>query len=166
MNPTVEGNISAIEISPNQFEPLRGQMAQNYGFASRPVSGCHHFVITVNGNSGSALSIATNDTRYRPQTLAEGETTMHDNAGQYVLLQGGQNITILANQNINVSCSGAIEIDSPNGIKIVSPTVHMTGNLNVDGDVTGNNGAVSLDSHVHTNVTTGSNNSGKPYGGV
>jgi hypothetical protein len=46
------------------------------------------------------------------------------------------------------------------GITIVSPTVTIQGNLNVTGDVVAN--GISLDTHVHSGVQTGSGDTGPP----
>ena len=54
-----------------------------------------------------------------------------------------------------------IEFTPSGAINIVSPTgIGVTGNLNVSGTITG--GGVSLTTHVHSGVTTGSGDTGAP----
>lgn len=53
---------------------------------------------------------------------------------------------------VKVTTAGTVEVDAP--------TVHMTGDLNVDGEVTGN--GIPLSTHKHTGVQAGGANTGGP----
>lgn len=59
-----------------------------------------------------------------------------------------------------------VNITAPGGVTITAPTVHITGNVNVDQTVTANTdvvgGGKSLKTHVHTGVQSGSSTSGPP----
>lgn len=61
-----------------------------------------------------------------------------------------------------------ISLVHPTKVDVTAPLVHMTGNLTVDGtitgktDVLGGSGNISLKTHHHTGVTTGGGNSGGP----
>lgn len=61
--------------------------------------------------------------------------------------------------------SDHVKIKAPT-VTVDAPTTHLTGNLNVDGAIvaTGNvtGGGKSLDTHIHSGVTTGGGNSGPP----
>lgn len=53
-----------------------------------------------------------------------------------------------------------VEITTSGVVKVTAPTVHMTGDLNVDGSVTSH--GVVLHTHHHTGVTVGGGNTGGP----
>jgi hypothetical protein len=59
-----------------------------------------------------------------------------------------------------------VNVTAPGGMTITTPTLHITGNVNVDKTVTATTdvvgGGKSLKSHVHTGVTSGSGTSGPP----
>jgi len=61
---------------------------------------------------------------------------------------------------------GKIRVVHPTKVEIVTPTVTMSGNLQVQGTVTGTTdcvgGGKSLKDHVHSGVTAGGANTGKP----
>lgn len=59
-----------------------------------------------------------------------------------------------------------VNVVAPGGMTITTPTLHITGDVNVDQTVTATTdvvgGGKSLKTHVHTGVTSGSSNSGPP----
>ena len=59
-----------------------------------------------------------------------------------------------------------VNVTAPGGMTITTPTLHITGDVNCDKTVTATTdvvgGGKSLNSHVHTGVTTGSGTSGPP----
>lgn len=59
-----------------------------------------------------------------------------------------------------------VNVTAPGGMTITAPTLHITGNVNVDQTVTATTdvvgGGKSLKSHVHSGVQSGGSNSGPP----
>lgn len=59
-----------------------------------------------------------------------------------------------------------VNVTAPGGMTITTPTLHITGDVNVDKTVTATTdvvgGGISLKTHVHTGVTSGSSASGPP----
>lgn len=108
-----------------------------YGFASRPKPGADAVVVYLGGNRGLGIVIATNDRRYQIE-LDEGEVALHDDLGSRVHLRR----------------SGDIDLAPASG------TVNVTGNLMATGDVVA--GTISLKTHRHGGVQTGSGNTGAP----
>ena len=155
---------------------------QSYGYWSRPLAGSIHTLANVGGHAGRGISIASNDDRYRPSDMAQGDVKTQDNTSQSIHLSGGTTIKITANNTVT--------INAPSGVTVTTPTatfsnnVHITGSLQVDGTmhVTGTGGGgstatingsltttgdvtangISLDGHHHTGVTTGGGNTGGP----
>ncbi len=60
---------------------------QNYGFASRPITGAEAVVIFPNGDRGHPLVVAVEDKRYHPDGLETGECAMYNNASAWVRLR-------------------------------------------------------------------------------
>lgn len=90
---------------------------QNYGCTSNPHPGAEAIVVSVGGNQSHGIAIVVDDRRYRLTGLAEGEVALYDDLGQKVHLT----------RTGIVVHSTLITLDAP--------TVHVTGNLNVDGSI-------------------------------
>lgn len=93
---------------------------QEFGFSSNPLPGAQAVLLCVGGHRGHPIVIATDDKRYRKNTLAGGETSIYNSAGDYIWIKA----------------DGTIEIKASTRVTITSPEVHMTGNLIVDGTST------------------------------
>jgi phage gp45-like len=124
-----------------------------YGFWNNPMPGCQHTLMNLGGMDGNGRSIATHDERYRPLGLVAGDTCQGDANGQMIWLSGGNTINIVG--------KGAININAPSGVTITG-NVNITGAVVATGNVTA--GSIDLETHKHTNVTTGSGTSGGPTG--
>lgn len=139
-----EGNtIASAKVKANSRELRDLVIMQTYGFASAPLVGCDHMTIQIAGDSSNGLSIATNDQRYRPQTLTAGAAMVYDNSGNKILLAGG-----------------VITITAPNGLIVDTPNAHFLHDINCDGDVKA--GTVSLRHHHHSGVQSGGSSTGEP----
>jgi phage baseplate assembly protein V len=90
---------------------------QNYGLTSNPHPGAEAIVVSVGGNQDHGIAIAVDDRRYRLVGLAEGEVALYDDLGQKVQLT----------RTGIVVHSTLITLDAP--------TTHVTGNLNVGGNI-------------------------------
>lgn len=91
---------------------------QNYGLTSNPHPGAEAIVVSVGGNQDHGIAIAVDDRRYRLTGLAEGEVALYDDLGQKVHLT---RTGIMVHSTL---------------ITLDAPTVHITGNLNVDQSIT------------------------------
>jgi phage gp45-like len=166
---------------------------QQYGFASRPHVGCDHLTVSMSGDFGQAVIIASNDQRYR-MPLAEGESAIHDDLGQFFHVtraglvqkdQFGNSITSSAtgwtiadfsgNQIVTSSigvliksCTGIVNVDNEiAGTGEAGTGLTFTGTIETTGDVIANKGAnqVSLINHQQQNGG-GSGLSGPPQPGT
>lgn len=90
-----------------------------YGLTAHPKSGAEHITLFMGGDRSHGVTIMVADRRYRLAGLAEGEVALYDDLGQKVHLT----------RTGIVVHSTLITLDAP--------TVHVTGNLNVDGNITG-----------------------------
>lgn len=73
-----------------------------------------------------------------------------------------KNCTVTATEKVTIHCK-ELDIKASDKVEIDSPKVHLTGDLDVDGEVTGKN--VRLSTHRHTQVQGGQGTSGPPEAG-
>lgn len=88
------------------------RVMQHYGFASRPHANCDFAVVTLDHRPGQSVAVASNDQRYQVP-LEEGESVLHDDQGQIVLI-GRNGITIRdkSGNTIVTSPSGTVLTDA------------------------------------------------------
>jgi phage baseplate assembly protein V len=116
------------------------QRFQQYGFTSVPQQGAEAAVVSVAGLRSFGIVIATDDRRYRPQNMQPGDSAQYDSRGQMIRLSSA-----------GIAITG---VGLPISISNV-PQVKVTG-----GDVICD--GISLKTHVHSGVQTGSGNTGAP----
>lgn len=123
---------------------------EGYGLTVKPHPGAECVALFFGGDRSHGVVIAVADRRYRMTGLAEGEVALHDDLGQHVHLT----------RTGIVVYSALITLDAT--------TVHVTGNLNVDGNIVGqadisdhNNKSMAgmrtvYNSHTHSDPQGGS----------
>jgi phage gp45-like len=135
---------------------------QNYGFWSRPLLGALHIIANMAGLAGRGVSIASTDERYRPLDLQEGDVTLADGI-QRVWLSNGNTINITGGAFINMTTSETVTI--------TCPSVVMSGNLTVAGDILDKDGSQAnnmrdmrtiFDTHTHGGIQGGSGHTAIP----
>lgn len=111
---------------------------QQYGFTSNPQAGAEIVVVCLDGRREHAVVIACEDRRYRLKNLEQGEVAIYTDQGDKIVLKRG----------------GTIAVTASTKVEITSPSVTMSGNLTVDGTVTGTTdvigGGKSLKNHTHS----------------
>ena len=81
---------------------------QEYGFTSVPVKGCEGIAVFVGGNRGNGSIIATDDRRFRPKDLGEGDTAIYTKDGVIIkLLNGGKKIEVISENEVSISTKKA-----------------------------------------------------------
>lgn len=94
---------------------------QLFGFASATLPGCDYAVGFLSGDRTKGVALASNDRRYRPSTLAPGESMMYDNAGNQVYLSA-QGVKITGADSITLSAGGHEIVISSAGVVIDGTT--------------------------------------------
>ena len=153
-----------------------------YGLCSNPPLKSNCIVFTVNSQESLKYAL-TDDMENRFNYLKEGEVAifnyitksfMHlkENGDIYIFSANDKEEYISANHKVTIKGNATIDIDgsltatTTGNTNITAPTVAITGNVTVSGtivsqgNVTG--AGVSLNSHTHGGVTTGSGNTGAP----
>lgn len=99
-----------------------------YGFQSCPPAGSDAVVIFLAGERTNGVVIATGNQTYRMRGLRPGETAMSDDKGQYIYLTEAGIRIVGNNLPIEVHTTGTVLIDTA--------AAHITGTLQVDGNIT------------------------------
>lgn len=100
---------------------------QEYGFTSSPHPGAEGVMVSVGGNQDHGIVIVVDDRRCRLVGLAEGEVALYDDLGQKVHLTRTGIVVDGAGRPITVQNTPHVDFNTP--------TVNMSGNLNVDGNI-------------------------------
>lgn len=166
------------------------ERAQQYGMTCHPQAGAEVFVAFVGSDRGHAVIVACDDRRFRVQSLKPGEVCVYTDEGDTITLKRENHIEVKTKhllvqaeedvayetKKFSVQASESFEVVTPiTNIKTDSLAfsgqnggevpASMTGTLAASGDVTSNNGAVSLNSHAHEGVQPGGGVTEKPVGG-
>lgn len=120
-------------------------LMQSYGFASRPVPGSDVVVAFVAGDRTRGVAIACGDQRGRPDYLQPGEVAVyHPQTGS----------------NVYFRSDGSMAIRPKNKKLEIDADITVNGTIEATGDVTAS--SISLESHKHTGVKAGSDETGAP----
>ncbi|MBV1835662.1 phage baseplate assembly protein [Acetobacter estunensis] len=120
-------------------------LMQLYGFASRPVPGSDIVVAFLSGDRTRGVAVAAGDQRGRPTDLQPGEVTVyHPRTGS----------------RIDLKADGSVAISPANKKLTIAADIAVSGKITATGDVVAN--GVSLDTHKHSGVKSGSDTSGAP----
>lgn len=103
-------------------------------------------------------------TRSSIKFAEDGEIIIDSKGNIEIISEKDLSITVKGNSNIKTTGSATIESDSAVTIKApqitLDGTVIITGTLDVEGVVTGS--GINLSTHIHSGVTTGTENTGIP----
>lgn len=111
---TVQVSLYADESRDNIEHP------QEYGYTSRAPVGAEAIAAFFNGGRDHGVVITVFDKRYRIKSLQAGEVCIYDDLGTKILLKRGNQI----------------EITAATSVKLITPLVRITGNLEVEGEIT------------------------------
>ncbi len=152
---TQRNGVAYVQIQANAFSTAEYPMMQHYGFSSIPLNGALHYKIAMAGDKSNAVSIGSNDSRYRPATLTDGDSCLWDDSGQSIRINSqGQIIAVNAMTELDLQINGTTVC------KVTSSGILVTGTITATGEITGNN--IPLSTHLHTGVSSGDDNTGMP----
>ncbi|MEX3690827.1 phage baseplate assembly protein V [Paraburkholderia sp. BR14263] len=116
-----------MQLSANETRDHTPRLAQ-YGFQSNPPAGSDAIAVFFGGDRTNGAVIACGNQEYRVKGLATGEVCISDNRGQKVYLTQAGIVIDGGGLPMRFTNSPQATLDIP--------TVHCTGDLNVDGNVT------------------------------
>lgn len=117
------------------------ERVQEYGFTSYPLSGAEGVAVFTGGNRDNGVVIATDDRRYRPKDLAEGDTCIYNAYGTRIVLKNSDG-------SIEVITDSEVSVNAPT-VNILSDEVNL-GNGTVEKLIKGETFQAYFNSHVHT----------------
>ena len=135
-----------------------------YGFTSEPHVNAEVLAASLDGDRDHTIAVVVTDRRYRPTGLDDGEVCVFDDLGRKIFLSRSGIVVDGIDSPVTVRTTASVVIDAP--------TVRMTGNLIVDGNVTakgqindlsGNGGSSmsairgTYNSHTHVHGDSSSN---------
>ena len=122
------GGVQIVQVQLLDGEVRDGvECFQQYGHASVPFAGAEGVMVSVGGSHDHGIVIAVEDRRYRLKNLAPGETALYDDQGQKVHLTRNGIVVDGAGKPITVQNTPHVDFNTP--------TVNMSGNLNVGGNI-------------------------------
>lgn len=101
------------------------------------------------------------------QPASTSSVQIRTEAGDCFIELTADSVNITTTLNVTITCKDAT-ITASDKITLASPQVVITGNLEVDGEITGKSGgssSVAISTHRHTGVSSGSSTSGPPQAG-
>lgn len=114
------GAVQLVQLDGVSGERLQdAELFQHFGYTSNAPAGSMAIVLPLGGNTAHGIIIATEHGTYRLKNLASGETAIYN--------QWGDHVTLKADRRMQVVSSLAVDI--------TTPTVNMSGNLNVAGNI-------------------------------
>lgn len=114
------------------------ERVQNYGLASRPLSGSEAVVLFPNGSRDFGLVIAVDDRRYRLKPLEEGEVALYTDEGDKIHIQRG----------------GTIVIQAASKVQVTAPSVEL-GEGTLESALNGQSFQALFNAHTHTTTSPG-----------
>ena len=121
-----------------------------FGFTSCAQPGAEHLTVFLDGDRSHGITILVGDRRYRLTGLLAGEAALHNQFGDKIVMHADRTIEVVA----------AV------AVHITTPLVSMTGDLTVQGTITGVvdviGGGKHLKTHTHGGVMAGGGSTGQP----
>lgn len=125
-----------------QLRLLAGELKDNvehfepFGFTSHPLPGAEHFTAFLDGDRNHGITLVVADRRYRLQSLPAGGVALYDSVGTKLVLNADHTLQVTATTSVTIT----------------SPSVTITGNLLVSGDITDGSGhTVAALRNAHNN---------------
>ena len=132
------GDFQLIQLDALADETLdEAERFAEYGFYSRPHPGAEAVIVSIGAVRSHAVVIATHDRQYRLKGLANGDVAMADDQGQVIKL-GRDGISVVTSKPITMQAASF----AFTGDTRFTGNVHITENLNVDGNSVLGEGAV------------------------
>jgi len=106
-----------------------------YGISSSvPEDGALAIMLSVGGDEGDPVLLPLGNPSNRMGGLAQGDVLIHTS--------GGDKIHLKADGNLDINLGSAAVLSVPGGVTIDTPKVHITGDLEVDGEVRDHTGTM------------------------
>jgi len=106
-----------------------------YGISSSvPEDGALAIMLSVGGDEGDPVLLPVGNPSTRMGGLKAGDVALYT--------KGGDKIVLMADGTLDINIGGEAVLVIPGGMMIETPTVHITGDLEVDGEVRDHTGTM------------------------
>lgn len=127
----------------------RGQIFVPYGVMMNPPAGSQVAVFSQNGNESNAIGFASHPNLRTLQNLASGEYGISNYlTGSYLILKENGDIEISSEADVTISKAVNVNITATGTATLNIPSIDITGDVNITGDLV-NNG-VTFSTHIHS----------------
>ena len=149
------GNVQLLQVDGLAGEQLQdNELFQHYGFTSNPPPGTMAIILPIGGKTAHGVIIATEHGSYRVD-LRSGESAIYDNQGQKVHL---------TRDGIVIDGAGKpVTVQNTPSVDFITPQVNLSGDLTVEGMITGQAGMSITGSFSNNDTDVGSEHK---HGGV
>lgn len=126
---------------------------QQYGLTSRPRKGAEALLLAIGGHRAHTAAVAVDDRRYRPTDLEEGEVALYSDEGDIIKFKRGKIIEVVTGEKLDVTAP-EVTVTAETKVTLDTPTVHCTGDLEADGEVSDGTGTMqdmrdTYNGHTH-----------------
>lgn len=135
-----------------QVELLKGEVLDGvehfepYGFTSHPLAGAEVLAVSLNGRRENTIALCVADRRYRKQSLAPGESALHNHLGDYIVIKQDRTIEVYAGVKVKV-IAPTVEVLASTKVILTTPLTEVSGNMTVGGTLAAA-GAISSSTSV------------------
>lgn len=181
-----------LELGADEVRDGTPRLAE-FGFTSSPPVGSDVLAVFIAGDRSKGVVVATGHQASRPRNLLSGESMVYSQDGKYIKFTASGGIVIEAQgQDVVVNNAANVTVHASTKVTIDAPLCEVTGDLKVDGTITGaaglaisgtptggghsvavagdvqvTGGDVTVDGisskhHVHPGVQSGLSNTGGP----
>lgn len=114
------------------------ELFQHYGFTSAPPAGTMAVVVPMGGKTSHGIIVATENSAYRLQGLANGEVALYTDEGARIVLKRGKIIDVTCDE-YRVTCKKYF-IDAADEATFTTPELKATAQVTAEGTINGNGG--------------------------
>lgn len=136
------------------------QRLQNYGFSSKPLPGAETLVMFIGGSHDNGVVMGTDDGRYRPKNLKDGETIIYNDKGTTIHLKESGDVEITTAGDVINNCVN-YKIVASEKIILDAPVVEATNNI-IDNTSSGNTHSIASQRTAYNTHTHVENDDGGP----
>lgn len=136
---TDTGPVQVFQIVLSAKETPNVRRLAEFGFTSFPMAKCDSVAVFINGDRSNGVIIATGDQAHRFPLANPGEVAVFDAFGKSIYLTKDGGIVVNANgADVTINDAADVGVTFSGTATLTGPTVHMTGDLQVDGNIKSN----------------------------
>lgn len=122
------GAIQRVQMSALAGELIEAERVQQYGFSSVPIAGAEAVFLSVGGDRGHSVVVATDDRRHRPKGLEGGEVCLYTSEGDRLYFKNGRVVRLVAGSEVQVEAP-KVAIKASTEVLIDSPLTKFKGDV-------------------------------------